>query len=89
MEDLTLLEVHGDQTTHTSDYFDQLYELAIKMIQSGNAYCDDTEQEKVIPHPPYYISSECPLRCVSKEEKVSPPPGATAQLKRTSPASKK
>jgi glutamyl/glutaminyl-tRNA synthetase len=47
LEDLTLLEVVGDRVTHTSDYFEQLYGLAIKLIESGNAYADDTEQMKV------------------------------------------
>ncbi|KAF8507309.1 glutamate-tRNA ligase [Hysterangium stoloniferum] len=47
LEDLTLLEIIGDHVTHTSDYFDHLYEHAIKMIRSGNAYADDTEQMKM------------------------------------------
>ena len=44
MEDLALLDVHGDKISHTSDYFDQLYELGIRMIKEGKAYADDTEQ---------------------------------------------
>ena len=47
IEDLRLLGVHGDRTTHTSDYFDVLYELAIKMVKSGKAYTDNTEQTQV------------------------------------------
>ena len=47
MEDLALLDVHGETVTHTSDYFDQLYELAIKMIKEGKAYADDTEQAEM------------------------------------------
>ncbi|KAL0066493.1 glutamate--tRNA ligase [Marasmius tenuissimus] len=47
LEDLELLDIKGDLVTHTSDYFDQLYELAIKLIQSGKAYTDDTEREKM------------------------------------------
>lgn len=39
--------VHGDTVTHTSDYFDQLYELCVKLIKDGKAYADDTEQEQV------------------------------------------
>lgn len=39
--------VHGDRVTYTSDYFDDLYKLAIDMIKRGKAYCDDTPQEKV------------------------------------------
>ncbi|KAI0807854.1 glutamate-tRNA ligase [Fomes fomentarius] len=47
LEDLALLEVHGDTITHTSDYFDQLYEFAIQIIKLGKAYADDTEQEQM------------------------------------------
>ncbi|KAH9931716.1 glutamate-tRNA ligase [Epithele typhae] len=47
LEDLALLEVHGDRVTHTSDYFDKLYEDAVQMIKLGKAYADDTEQEQM------------------------------------------
>ncbi|KAI0707693.1 glutamate-tRNA ligase [Earliella scabrosa] len=47
LEDLALLEIHGDKITHTSDYFDQLYEFALQMIKTGKAYADDTEQEQM------------------------------------------
>ncbi|KAG1761706.1 tRNA synthetases class I, catalytic domain-containing protein [Suillus occidentalis] len=44
LQDLELLNIRGDKITHTSDYFDQIYELAIRIIKSGKAYADDTEQ---------------------------------------------
>lgn len=47
LEDLQLMGIHGDVVTHTSDYFDQLYELAIRMIKDGKAYTDDTEKEQM------------------------------------------
>ena len=47
LEDLDLLNIKGDSVTHTSDYFDQIYELAVKMIKMGKAYADDTEQAQV------------------------------------------
>ncbi|TFK76268.1 glutamate-tRNA ligase [Pluteus cervinus] len=47
LEDLHLLDVRGDQVTHTSDHFDKLYEYAIQIIKSGKAYTDDTEQTKM------------------------------------------
>ncbi|KAK7467382.1 glutamate--tRNA ligase [Stygiomarasmius scandens] len=47
LEDLELLDIRGDVVTHTSDYFDQLYDLAIKMIEKGKAYTDNTEREQM------------------------------------------
>ncbi|KZT27302.1 glutamate-tRNA ligase [Neolentinus lepideus HHB14362 ss-1] len=47
LEDLALLDIHGDAISHTSDYFDKLYELCIKMIETGKAYADDTVQEQM------------------------------------------
>ncbi|KAH9930661.1 glutamate-tRNA ligase [Fomitopsis serialis] len=47
LEDLALLDVKADAVSHTSDYFDQLYELAIKIIKEGKAYADDTEQAEM------------------------------------------
>ena len=47
LEDLTLLDIRGDIVTHTSDYFDTLYDYAVKLIKSGKAYADDTEQKQV------------------------------------------
>ncbi|KAF8965231.1 glutamate-tRNA ligase [Flammula alnicola] len=44
LEDLQLLDIHGDVVTHTSDHFDTLYDYAVKMIKDGKAYADDTEQ---------------------------------------------
>ncbi|KAH7920134.1 glutamate-tRNA ligase [Leucogyrophana mollusca] len=45
--DLDLLDIKADRITHTSDYFDTLYEMAIKMIETGKAYTDDTEQAQM------------------------------------------
>ncbi|KAI9496257.1 tRNA synthetases class I, catalytic domain-containing protein [Zychaea mexicana] len=43
-EDLALIGVDSSIVTHTSDYFDEMYELALKIIKEGNAYVDDTDQ---------------------------------------------
>ncbi|ORY05776.1 glutamyl-tRNA synthetase [Basidiobolus meristosporus CBS 931.73] len=43
-EDLKLIGVDSDNVTHTSDYFDQLYEHALQLIKKGLAYADDTDQ---------------------------------------------
>lgn len=47
LEDLKMLGVKGDIFSYSSDYFQDLYDYAAKMIEIGKAYCDDTEQAKV------------------------------------------
>ncbi|KAG5645078.1 hypothetical protein DXG03_007168 [Asterophora parasitica] len=47
LEDLRLLDIHGDVVTHTSDHFQTLYDLAIKLLKSGKAYTDDTAQQQM------------------------------------------
>ena len=47
LEDLAVLNIHGDMISHTSDYFDQLYDYAVQMIKEGNAYIDDTDRDTV------------------------------------------
>lgn len=47
VEDLRLLGIKGDRITYSSDYFDEMYDLAVKMIKEGKAYCDDTPLEQM------------------------------------------
>ncbi|KAF3904084.1 hypothetical protein ABW20_dc0106374 [Dactylellina cionopaga] len=47
LEDLSLLGIHGDQITYTSDYFQELFDFCVQMIKEGKAYCDDTVQEQM------------------------------------------
>ncbi|GLB34771.1 putative class-I aminoacyl-tRNA synthetase family protein [Lyophyllum shimeji] len=47
LEDLRLLDIQGDRVTHTSDYFETLYDYAIQVIKSGKAYTDDTPQQQM------------------------------------------
>ncbi|KAJ1344787.1 glutamate-tRNA ligase [Batrachochytrium salamandrivorans] len=44
-EDIALLGVKGDILTHTSDHFEHLYGEAIKLINLGLAYVDNTDQD--------------------------------------------
>src|SRR6478736_4099134 len=37
----------GDREFYASDYFDQLYEFAVKLIQKGKAYVDDQTAEEL------------------------------------------
>lgn len=43
--DLKTLNIYPDKHTSTSDYFDQFLEYAREFIKTGNAYCDDTNEE--------------------------------------------
>lgn len=45
IEDLALMGIKPDKLSYTSDYFDYLYDMAIRMIKEGHAYADDTDQE--------------------------------------------
>ncbi|ORY03313.1 glutamyl-tRNA synthetase-like protein [Clohesyomyces aquaticus] len=47
IEDLALMGIKADKTSYTSDYFQELYEYCIQMIKEGNAYADDTLQDKM------------------------------------------
>ena len=45
--DLKTLGVVPDKITFTSDYFEQIEELSLKMLTLGKAYCDDTPVEQM------------------------------------------
>jgi len=48
--DVNWLGVHWDGLFYASDYFDQLYEWAIKLIKDGKAYVDDLTAEEIRKH---------------------------------------
>ncbi len=47
IEDVRWLGGEWDQILYASDYFDQLYDWAVQLIQSGNAYVCDLSAEEV------------------------------------------
>ncbi len=47
MEDVKWLGFHWDGLFYASDYFDQLYEWAIKLINAGKAYVDDLTADEI------------------------------------------
>ncbi len=47
MEDVRWLGFHWDGLFYASDYFGQLYEWAIKLIQVGKAYVDDLSADEI------------------------------------------
>jgi len=50
MEDVKWLGFHWDGLFYASDYFDQLYEWAIKLIKDGKAYVDDLSADQIRQH---------------------------------------
>jgi glutaminyl-tRNA synthetase len=46
-EDVRWLGFHWDGLFYASDYFDQLYEWALKLIRDGKAYVDDLSAEEI------------------------------------------
>src|SRR6202522_2900222 len=49
-EDVKWLGYQWDGLRYASDYFDQLYEWAIKLIKDGKAYVDDLSAEEIRKH---------------------------------------
>ena len=47
MEDVKWLGYHWDGLFYASDYFDQLYDWAVKMIKDGKAYVDDLSADEI------------------------------------------
>jgi glutaminyl-tRNA synthetase len=50
MEDVRWLGFHWEGLYYASDYFDQLYEWAVKLIKAGKAYVDDLSADEVRKH---------------------------------------
>jgi glutaminyl-tRNA synthetase len=48
--DVQWLGFHWDGLFYASDYFDQLYEWAVKLIRDGKAYVDDLSAEEIRKH---------------------------------------
>jgi glutaminyl-tRNA synthetase len=46
-EDIQWLGIHWDKETYASDYFNRLYEWAIRLIKMGLAYVDDQSPEEM------------------------------------------
>jgi len=49
-EDVKWLGFHWDGLFYASDYFDQLYPWAVKLIKAGKAYVDDLSAEQIRKH---------------------------------------
>lgn len=47
LEDLKLLKITDYKLSHSSDYFDIIFQYAIGLIKGGKAYADNTDKEKM------------------------------------------
>jgi len=72
-EDVKWLGFNWANEFYTSDYFDQLYELAIRLISKGLAYVDDSSPEKIAAEKgtPTEPGKENEYRNRSVEENIS------------------
>lgn len=63
---------YGDKPLFTSDYFDQLYTYAIKLIEDGKAYVDDQSAEEISAGKtnPTIPGIKSPYRDLSVEENL-------------------
>ncbi|KAI5118016.1 hypothetical protein M0805_003453 [Coniferiporia weirii] len=68
MEDLAVLGIRGE-ISHTSDYFNDLYEYAIRLIKEGNAYVDDTDRDTMRDERMNGVKSRC--RDLSVDENLA------------------
>ncbi|MDG1262446.1 MAG: glutamate--tRNA ligase family protein, partial [Flavobacteriales bacterium] len=61
------------EALYTSDYFDKLYEMAVKLIKDGNAYVDDQSAEEIAAQKgtPTEPGSNSPFRSRSVEENLA------------------
>jgi len=71
--DVNWLGFHWDGLFYASDYFDQLYEWAIKLIKDGKAYVDDLTAEEIRQYRGTLTEpgKESPYRNRSKEENLN------------------
>lgn len=70
--DITWLGYEWGDTLFTSDYFDQLYKWAVKLIENGKAYVDDQSAEEASNNrgTPSVPSAPSPFRDRSIEENL-------------------
>lgn len=63
----------GEKENYTSDYFDKLYEFAVKLIQEGKAYVDFQDQETISSQKgtPTQPGTHSPYRAVSPEQNLA------------------
>lgn len=71
-EDIRWLGFEWHNEYYASDYFDQLYHLAVKLIQKGLAYVDDSTSEEIalLKGTPSEPGKDSPFRNRTREENL-------------------
>jgi glutaminyl-tRNA synthetase len=71
-EDISWLGFKWSSEHYASDYFDQLYEWAVKLVKKGKAYVDDQSAEQIAAQKgtPTRAGEESPFRNRSVEENL-------------------
>lgn len=57
--DLELMGIKPDVVSHTSDYFQDLYDACVKLIKNGGAYADNTPQQILRDERLARVDSKC------------------------------
>jgi glutaminyl-tRNA synthetase len=72
-EDIRWLGFEWKNELYASDYFDQLYELALRLIRKGLAYVDDSTSEEIaaLKGTPTEAGKDSPYRTRSVEENLA------------------
>ena len=72
-KDIEWLGVEWDKELYASDYFQQLYDWAVELIQNGKAYVDDQSSEEIAQQKgtPTQAGIESPYRNRSVKENLS------------------
>jgi glutaminyl-tRNA synthetase len=70
-EDVKWLGFEWANELYASDYFDEIYELTLKLIKKGKAYIDESSAEQIaaLKGTPTSAGKDSPFRFVSKNEK--------------------
>jgi glutaminyl-tRNA synthetase len=73
MEDVRWLGFHWDGLFYASDYFDQLYDWAVQLIQTGKAYVDDLSADQIREYRGTltHAGRDSPYRRRSREENLN------------------
>ncbi|KAL6112789.1 eprs1 [Pungitius sinensis] len=70
LEDVSMLQIHPDQFTYTSDHFPTIMGFAEQMLQEGKAYIDNTPPEQMKLDREQRIESKCRNNTVEQNMKM-------------------